>query len=39
MKANGRPMDILEKLNEMAGFAANEEISLYEVCTKNCWMD
>jgi ubiquitin carboxyl-terminal hydrolase 7 len=38
VKANGRPLDILEKLSEMAGFPANEEISLYEVCTK-CWMD
>ncbi|XP_024396662.1 ubiquitin C-terminal hydrolase 13 [Physcomitrium patens] len=30
VKANGRPVDILEKLNQMAGFAANEEIRLYE---------
>lgn len=27
-------MDILEKLNEIAGFTADEEISLYEVRTK-----
>lgn len=32
VKAGGRPTDILEKLNEMAGFAPNEEILLYEVC-------
>ena len=32
MKAGGRPTDILEKLNEMAGFAPNKEILLYEVC-------
>lgn len=31
MKASGRPLEILEKLNEMAGFATNEEIQLYEV--------
>lgn len=31
MKANGKPMDILERLNEMAGFALHEEIQLYEV--------
>jgi len=31
VKANGRPTDILEKLCEMAGFTANEELRLYEV--------
>lgn len=31
MKASGRPAEILERLNEMAGFAPNEEIQLYEV--------
>ena len=31
VKASGRPMEILERLNEMAGFAPNEEIQLYEV--------
>ncbi|CAM6108023.1 unnamed protein product [Calypogeia fissa] len=30
VKANGKPMDILERLNEMAGFAPHEEIQLYE---------
>lgn len=31
MKATGKPSEILTKLNEMAGFAPNEEIELYEV--------
>ena len=31
MKGNGKPMDILKKLNEMAGFAPDEEIELFEV--------
>jgi ubiquitin carboxyl-terminal hydrolase 7 len=31
VKGGGRPTDILEKLNEMAGFAPTEEIQLYEV--------
>lgn len=31
VKASGRPADILERLNEMAGFPPNEEIQLYEV--------
>jgi ubiquitin carboxyl-terminal hydrolase 7 len=31
VKGGGKPMDILEKLNEMAGFAPNEEIQLFEV--------
>ncbi|CAK9866222.1 unnamed protein product [Sphagnum jensenii] len=30
VKVAGKPTDILEKLNEMAGFAPNEEIQLYE---------
>nr|XP_024389477.1 ubiquitin carboxyl-terminal hydrolase 12-like isoform X2 [Physcomitrium patens] len=30
VKASGRPADILERLNEMAGFPPNEEIQLYE---------
>lgn len=30
MKALGKPLEILAKLNEMAGFAPNEEIELYE---------
>lgn len=31
VKALGKPVDILTKLNEMAGFPPNEEIELYEV--------
>eukprot|EP00249_Psilotum_nudum_P018816 c26973_g2_i1 orf=2-2626(-) len=30
VKALGRPLDILDKLNEMAGFSPREEIQLYE---------
>ncbi|XP_057493577.1 ubiquitin C-terminal hydrolase 13-like [Actinidia eriantha] len=30
VNANGRPVEILTKLNEMAGFAADEEITLFE---------
>ncbi|KAH7420842.1 hypothetical protein KP509_13G025300 [Ceratopteris richardii] len=30
VKANGKPREILEELNEMAGFAPNQEIDLYE---------
>ncbi|KAJ0982593.1 hypothetical protein J5N97_010848 [Dioscorea zingiberensis] len=30
VKALGKPVEILTKLNEMAGFPANEEIELYE---------
>ncbi|XP_057778704.1 ubiquitin C-terminal hydrolase 12-like isoform X2 [Salvia miltiorrhiza] len=30
VKGNGKPMDILKKLNEMAGFALDEEIELFE---------
>jgi ubiquitin carboxyl-terminal hydrolase 7 len=33
VKANGRPTDILERLCEMAGFAPNEELRLFEVYT------
>lgn len=32
VKSTGRPLEILSKLNEMAGFDANEEIELFEVC-------
>lgn len=32
MRSTGRPLEILEKLNEMAGFDADEEIELFEVC-------
>lgn len=31
VKAGGKPTDILERLCDMAGFAPNEEIQLYEV--------
>lgn len=31
VKTIGKPLEILKKLNEMAGFDANEEIELYEV--------
>ena len=31
MKSSGKPIEILTKLNEMAGFAPDEEIELYEV--------
>ncbi|KAL1549691.1 CSN-associated deubiquitinating enzyme Ubp12, variant 3 [Salvia divinorum] len=30
VKGNGKPMDILKKLNEIAGFAPDEEIELFE---------
>uniref|UniRef100_A0A5B6Z851 ubiquitinyl hydrolase 1 n=1 Tax=Davidia involucrata TaxID=16924 RepID=A0A5B6Z851_DAVIN len=30
VKCTGKPMEILTKLNELAGFAPNEEIELYE---------
>lgn len=30
MKGTGKPIEILEKLNQMAGFAPDEEIELYE---------
>lgn len=35
MKNFGKPIEILAKLNEMAGFAPLEEIELYEVCLFN----
>lgn len=31
MKSSSKPMDITGKLNEMAGFAPDEEIELFEV--------
>lgn len=31
VKGRGKPVNILAKLNEMAGFSADEEIELYEV--------
>ena len=32
VKSSSKPMDITGKLNEMAGFAPDEEIELFEVC-------
>ena len=31
MKDTGKPIDILERLNEMVGFAPDEEIELFKV--------
>ena len=31
LKSLGKPIEVLTKLNEMAGFPPNEEIELYEV--------
>jgi hypothetical protein len=31
VKVGGKPREILEKLNEFAGFAPDQEIELYEV--------
>ncbi|GKF84365.1 hypothetical protein Tco_0249263, partial [Tanacetum coccineum] len=31
VKDTGKPIDILERLNEMAGFAPDEEIELFEL--------
>lgn len=31
VNVTGRPMDILTKLNELVGFAPDEEIELFEV--------
>lgn len=31
MKSTGKPVEILSKLNEMVGYAPDEEIELYEV--------
>ena len=31
MKASGKPSDIVERLNEIAGFPSGEDIELYEV--------
>lgn len=33
VKSTGKPVDILKKLNELAGFDSDEEIELYEVCS------
>ena len=35
MKSFGKPVDILTRLNEMAGYAPEEDIELYEVCCLN----
>jgi hypothetical protein len=35
VKSSSKPMDITGKLNEMVGFAPDEEIELFEVCS--CW--
>lgn len=35
VKSSSKPMDITGKLNEMVGFAPDEEIELFEVC--RCW--
>lgn len=32
VKNVGKPVDILTRLNEMAGYAPEEDIELYEVC-------
>lgn len=32
MKSSSKPIEILGKLDQMAGFASDEEIELYEVC-------
>lgn len=31
VKGSGKPVEILAKLNEMAGFSSDEEIDLFEV--------
>lgn len=36
LKAVGKPIEILAKLNELAGFPDNEEIELYEVLIHMC---
>lgn len=35
MKANEKPLDILTRLNQMADFAIDEEIDLFEVLSCN----
>ncbi|CAN1747839.1 Ubiquitin C-terminal hydrolase 12 [Linum perenne] len=37
VKGSGKPMDILTKLNEMAGYASDQEIEIYEVCRNFAW--
>ena len=31
MKASGKPSEIVERLNEIAGFPSGEDVELYEV--------
>ena len=38
VKSYDKPSDILEKLNQLAGYAPDEEIELFEVCS-NIWME
>jgi len=33
VKGTSNPTEILNKLNEMAGYAPDQEIELYEVCS------
>ena len=35
VKGTGKPLEILTKLNEMAGFSPDQEIELYEVSCPN----
>lgn len=35
VKGIGKPIEILGKLNEMAGYDPDQEIELYEVCSLN----
>lgn len=32
VRSTGKPLEILTKLNELAGFAPDQEIELFEVC-------
>lgn len=32
VKSSGKPVEVLMKLNAMAGYAPEEDIELYEVC-------
>lgn len=34
VKSSTKPIEILEKLNKMAGFAPDQEIELFEVCSQ-----
>lgn len=37
VKATGKPGEILGKLKELAGYAADDEIELYEVSCASCY--